>query len=257
VEFYLQLINKHDLLHFKKMSTSTRTVFLPDGSSRTTLAATTRTHTAGDRFDTKDTAECAQFQRSSAEFRRLVDETSLLFVTHLSHYVEKHGAKPLLRTADGEAGTGTSFDTVLDIVDGGEHLDHFHSYKGIAATVGPSAQAIEFHTDQGLFIAFASPAMVQMDGTLSGSSTVCILPHLIHTRPPHLSPFPIHPLPSPALVVFNTIPLFECHRMRLKRPRLPAASMYTFPPSHRVRSTSTRTGSTRWLHLTTTRSILC
>jgi hypothetical protein len=90
-----------------------------------------------------------------------------VFTEHLSRYVKGHTTsdEPLLHTADTTAGTTTptTLNTVLDIVHAGEHLDHFHTYKP-SDTATSTAKAIEFHTDQGLFIAFAAPAMVEQNG---------------------------------------------------------------------------------------------
>ena len=58
---------------------------------------------------------------------------------------------------------GYTFDTLQDVVENGEHLEHFHAYQlpGTQNTrkqEGPTT--IDWHTDQGLFIVFTPGLMV-------------------------------------------------------------------------------------------------
>ena len=47
------------------------------------------------------------------------------------------------------------FPTFADIVGNREHLKHFHSYRGAAAAKSANGNdTINFHVDQGLFVAF-------------------------------------------------------------------------------------------------------
>ena len=115
---------------------------------------------------TKDTKACEEFKALSGPFRQGVDVSVRLFGERLSDLLGVHTETPMLATR-----AGFPFETFAHVVDGGEHLGHFHAYTKettAASTVAevPSAAAtndegetLQMHTDQGLFIAF-TPALV-------------------------------------------------------------------------------------------------
>jgi hypothetical protein len=83
----------------------------------------------------------------------VVDDVSSLFASRLSELIDSSINKPLLKTV-----SGTEYSTLSDIVRFGDHLDHFHSYK--SPLVPSPKQTIDFHTDEGLFIAIAPAVML-------------------------------------------------------------------------------------------------
>lgn len=98
---------------------------------------------------------CKAFTVASKRFRQLVAEATLSFAEHLDQ-VFSGAARPLLRSADKQR----RFDSVGEIVRHGDHLEHFHTYSAGSQTAktASSRSTIDYHTDQGLFIAF-TPAM--------------------------------------------------------------------------------------------------
>ena len=110
---------------------------LGDGTVRRTLAATRDRNGPG-----ALAAECAGVEAES--FRARVWAAASGFGARLGGLTAR---SPILATASGEA-----YPTVGSVVDQGDHLEHFHSY----GLEGPAAAeaTVDFHADQGLFIAF-------------------------------------------------------------------------------------------------------
>ena len=106
-----------------------------------------------------DSADCAKLSLEATKFRQVVHEAIGLFSARLSTLIapKLSSGAPLLATPDGH-----DFSTFADVVEAGEHLEHFHSYsKKATASVEPT---IETHTDQGLFIVFTPALMLGADG---------------------------------------------------------------------------------------------
>jgi hypothetical protein len=121
----------------------------PDGTVRRTMA----THTVPGGVQTIDhktgKAACDSFSKSSDVFRSKVAEATRAFAARLSSVLDIKNAKegPLLSTE-----TEFSFATIADVVENGEHLEHFHSYQ--KPNDSQDEDTIEWHTDQGLFLVF-------------------------------------------------------------------------------------------------------
>ena len=128
-------------------STSTPQATLADGTVRRSLAAS-RSDSEAAPLDVPET--CAPLAAAEVEFRAAVWSVAEAVAAWLGAIDEVEAAAPLLRTRD-----GAPYATVSDIVRAGDHLEHFHSYR--KETAAPEA-TIDFHTDQGLFIAF-TPAL--------------------------------------------------------------------------------------------------
>jgi hypothetical protein len=64
-----------------------------------------------------------------------------------------HGTDSFLVTEGNASNVPFSFDTLMDIVENGEHLEHFHSYKKSSNSIDEPS-TIEMHTDQGLMLLF-------------------------------------------------------------------------------------------------------
>lgn len=151
-----------------------------DGTRRRTLA----THSVpggiqkvqhGDHISFSTVNDCKSFDESSNEFRSTVAAVTQAFADRVSEYVQQQQQQesssagttiaaegeedmPLLATAN-----GFLFKTLSDVVENGEHLEHFHSYtKSMKDIPGnQEEETIEMHVDQGLFIAFTPGRMVQ------------------------------------------------------------------------------------------------
>jgi hypothetical protein len=149
-------------------SSATQTQVLEDGTHRLTFA----THTVpgpGGMQDTiifnseqeQDDGDCALFSAKSLAFREQVAMVTDAFSKRLASLLKEGegNKKPLLTTLD-----GYSFDTLQDVVENGEHLEHFHAYQ-LPATQNKHEQegrpsTIDWHTDQGLFIVFTPGLLV-------------------------------------------------------------------------------------------------
>ncbi|KAJ8606830.1 hypothetical protein CTAYLR_009176 [Chrysophaeum taylorii] len=89
------------------------------------------------------------------EFRAKVLDVVEIFANRFSSVYDLESSK-ILRSEK----AGKSYDTVVDVLEHGEHLEHFHVYSrddGEDADVMKKKNTLEFHTDQGLFIAFVPP----------------------------------------------------------------------------------------------------
>lgn len=110
----------------------------------------------------------AEFEARTSEFRALVSRASAAFAGALE-YALAGAAQPLLASA---SDPHRAYATVRDVLEAGEHLEHFHAYEqgggGASwAAAAPAEDAIEMHADQGLFIAF-TPAV--LEGAAPGGS---------------------------------------------------------------------------------------
>eukprot|EP00934_Nitzschia_sp_Nitz4_P003513 Nitzschia sp. Nitz4//scaffold195_size40117//37913//40184//NITZ4_007582-RA/size40117-snap-gene-0.11-mRNA-1//-1//CDS//3329540383//3503//frame0 len=147
-------------------SAATKEHIFEDGTSRKTIATHTVPGPGGIQamdHGSSDHGPCANFDRASYEFRQEVDKTTRAFANRVSHLLDASmSGEALLATED-----GYEFKTVDDVVDNGEHLEHFHAYsltESGAAEDGsaPSLRGnraedstIEWHTDQGMFLVFS------------------------------------------------------------------------------------------------------
>lgn len=174
----IQGLNKNDMLsalqQCAKHSQSTQVQVLEDGTRRLTMA----THTISGPGGMKQlahgspTASCEDFSKASDSFREMAGKVTQVFSKRLANLLalEDNVKKPLLMTRD-----GYSFDTFSDVVENGNHLEHFHSYQGSGAGMNTPAvekkdKAIDWHTDQGLFIVF-TPAQLVQERLLKGLSS--------------------------------------------------------------------------------------
>jgi hypothetical protein len=138
-----------------------------DGTIRHTMATNTIPGPGGaQKIDHKTSAtSCQEFSEASDQFRKTVAAVTQAFASRLNSILEielEFEEKPLLNTANGDY----SFSTVIDVVENGEHLEHFHSYQRISTE---EAQTIDIHTDQGMLIAF-TPGLI-IDTTQDSSKT--------------------------------------------------------------------------------------
>jgi len=104
---------------------------------------------------------CERFESHLSSFRSAVDRATRLFAERLSAEMSTSLPMPLLSSS---ASAGHDYVDIKQVVNGGEHLEHFHSYQkaGQAGKVVAGADdvsTIEFHTDQGFFIAF-TPGLI-------------------------------------------------------------------------------------------------
>mmetsp|Transcript_48457 Transcript_48457/g.73207 ORF Transcript_48457/g.73207 Transcript_48457/m.73207 type:complete len:659 (-) Transcript_48457:105-2081(-) len=124
-----------------------------DGTVRRTMATHTIPGPGGAQSILHDSDACASFDAASKTLRSTVADVTAAFGKSLGDFISIE--KPLLETEDGMY----AFGGFADVVENGEHLEHFHSYQRPADSA-QDEKTIEFHTDQGLFIAFTPGLMV-------------------------------------------------------------------------------------------------
>ena len=112
-------------------------------------------------------SSCEHFKSHLSLFRSTVDSVTKLFAHQLSSEMGMSLPQPLLRSSTPTA-AGNHYKDIAQVVVGGVHLEHFHSYqkeKGDRTTTTTEkvdhdgGSTIAFHTDQGFFIAF-TPGLV-------------------------------------------------------------------------------------------------
>ena len=131
-----------------------------DGTRRRTMA----THTVPNgvqmmHHDAPDA--CESFEKASTAFRETVAQVTRVFSQRVATLLQHDG--PLLSTQQ-----GYDFETIEDVVETGEHLEHFHSYQKQDASTTKEETTIDIHVDQGLFLVF-SPALLVEDSKILGT----------------------------------------------------------------------------------------
>ena len=167
----------------KSLVTSTR----PNGGARSIEALE---EFVNGRSSSSSSSSCARFRDRLPSFRSTVDGVTRQFATKLSDEMEGSTllgttSRPLLRNSDP---AGEDYVNIDQIVNGGVHLEHFHSYqtnKKVGADNNSSnknieddsyedreeeKKTIEFHTDQGFFIVFTPGMIVSRTATHTGSA---------------------------------------------------------------------------------------
>lgn len=143
-------------------SKAAKSTVLEDGSIVTTLAATT-TINGQDSFGNHNTDACASFDASSTEFRSLVSNVSDVFVSQISSIFTPLSNQTFLKSKS------RSYSTIQAIAEQSHKLEHFHSYFSTAEN-NSFKPTLDFHTDQGLLLAFIPALLVSSDGTNSDNS---------------------------------------------------------------------------------------
>jgi len=123
-----------------------------DGTVRTTLAMS-------DTSGTRDAwhggeSRCMSLRSQMSEFRTLVNDVSRAFSARLGE-VLSFDDDLILASTDPEV----SYESVEDLFNFGERLEHVHSYHLPQKHQTPGSVTMDFHTDQGLCIAF-TPALI-------------------------------------------------------------------------------------------------
>lgn len=141
-------------------SAAARVNYYPDGTLRRTLASHTVPQGAQTFQHQIDSVACKNFNEAAQPFRQTITHVTSLFASRLSSLLshQQEVSLPLLVTP-----TNYSFSTLSDIVNNGEHLEHFHSYQRLQDNVFTAANTedtIEWHTDQGLFLMFSPGRMI-------------------------------------------------------------------------------------------------
>lgn len=145
-----------------------------DGATRRTMATHTIRGPGGmqdvQHGSAANVEACRSFTEASRQFRQMVDSVTTAFAIQLSDLLEDGMAESSLLQSE----SGFEFKTVLDVVENGEHLEHFHSYQKSSPSsldedlpsVLSSDSTIEWHTDQGLFLVFTPGVRVQQRNVL-------------------------------------------------------------------------------------------
>eukprot|EP00931_Biecheleriopsis_adriatica_P020273 TRINITY_DN13607_c0_g1_i3.p1 TRINITY_DN13607_c0_g1~~TRINITY_DN13607_c0_g1_i3.p1 ORF type:complete len:708 (+),score=123.70 TRINITY_DN13607_c0_g1_i3:252-2126(+) len=139
---------------------SMQSTLLSDGTTRQTLAAVSSASLGQQAIHHgSDSMACRDWERGSQRFRRVIGSTLDLFTKWLSGVIgAADPGTPMLRSVGSH-----SYDTLEKMIQAGERLEHFHTYRvnqGVDRDFdGKMSETIEFHVDQGMFIAFV-PAML-------------------------------------------------------------------------------------------------
>ncbi|KAL7541117.1 hypothetical protein ACHAXR_010646 [Thalassiosira sp. AJA248-18] len=105
---------------------------------------------------------CQRFRDHVVAFRSAVDLATTQFAERLSAEMCASLPKPLLSSSapsSNSAGGERNYDDIKQVVAAGEQLEHFHSYQKGGSAAADEETTIEFHTDQGFFIAF-TPGLI-------------------------------------------------------------------------------------------------
>ncbi|KAL9180129.1 hypothetical protein ACHAXT_008099 [Thalassiosira profunda] len=114
--------------------------------------------------DRSTSEACRAFRKNVSSFRGMTDRVTGWFAQRLSSELDASLPRPLLSSNSAERG---DYEDVAQVVAGGEHLEHFHSYQKVGGETSEET-TIEFHTDQGLFIAF-TPGLIVSEDSLEPS----------------------------------------------------------------------------------------
>jgi hypothetical protein len=134
-----------------------------DGTVRRTMATFTIPGPGGQQTIPSvhtDTDACRAFTTASDQLRESVAGATEAFSIGLGSVIDGVAELPLLSTPDGEY----DFNGVKEVVENGDHLEHFHSYQHVDDTGTAEETTIDMHIDQGLFIAFAPALVVSAEG---------------------------------------------------------------------------------------------
>ena len=149
------------LLHSCASGTSeARKAKLKDGTIRQTLATKTVSGPGGAQKILKTSSIiCNDFIQASDSLRSSIDSATRSFANKLGMELQENESMPkipMLTTED----ESYEFQTFRDIVEYGDHLEHFHSYeRDDQSPKEVDEKTLDFHVDQGMFIAF-TPAMI-------------------------------------------------------------------------------------------------
>eukprot|EP00586_Coscinodiscus_wailesii_P002555 CAMPEP_0172483612 /NCGR_PEP_ID=MMETSP1066-20121228/10638_1 /TAXON_ID=671091 /ORGANISM="Coscinodiscus wailesii, Strain CCMP2513" /LENGTH=458 /DNA_ID=CAMNT_0013247557 /DNA_START=65 /DNA_END=1438 /DNA_ORIENTATION=+ len=152
-------------------SHATRKHSFEDGTVRLTMATRTLPGVEGQqsvRHDVPGSAACSSFDEASSKLRWAVERAIVAFSARLGASVLDLNSGPLLY-AEEHMTTFDEFDTLLDVVKKGEHLEHFHSYVGGNTPLMSRGDTIDLHTDQGLLIAFVPALMADTSASEAAS----------------------------------------------------------------------------------------
>ena len=114
--------------------------------------------------NSKLSPSCQHFNDHLASFRSTVDIVTRKFAERLSVEMGTSLPKPLMSSSSND-GHG-NYDNIKEIVEGGTQLEHFHSYQKEGSNIKKNVDettTIDFHSDQGFFIAFTPGLIISSD----------------------------------------------------------------------------------------------
>ena len=112
------------------------------------------------KHDADDSNACVSFSAVSTEMRSIIGQVTKDFSSVLSSMLDID--TPIMETRD-----GYPFKEFKDVVENGEHLEHFHSYQNYGSNYDGDINTIETHTDQGVFIVFTPGKVVNKNDSSS------------------------------------------------------------------------------------------
>lgn len=133
-----------------QLSPTVKTSALKGNIEMTSFAATPKTAFSAQESSSK----CVAFEKHFSAYRERVSGVSQLFSRQLGSALNI--SSPLLISEDER----NTYEDIEAIVQDGSHLDHLHVYKHAPQQLNLRPRhTIDYHTDQGMFIAF-SPALI-------------------------------------------------------------------------------------------------
>jgi hypothetical protein len=143
-------------------------VVFDDGTIRRSYAAATSSSSDENHMGSllQSKPSCEAFGQSLHSFQSAVDSAVESFAIRLSKELGSYlQQRPLLTGKD----DSVVWNDVDDVVSDGAILDHFHSYQKEVQD-GDVDKTIEYHVDQGLFLAFTPGLMVHTEDGVVGVS---------------------------------------------------------------------------------------
>lgn len=138
-------------------SDSAKDVMYPDGTKRSTWAASALTSIAA----------CDMLKEAAEPVRKLVGEATKNVALRLETMLTAHNeGSPLIFPKQG--GALQDGYSVHEIISKGEQLDHFHVYSSTDASTTSQVKTLDWHTDYGFALAFL-PGVMSKDGEYTPS----------------------------------------------------------------------------------------
>eukprot|EP00471_Norrisiella_sphaerica_P006583 CAMPEP_0184490978 /NCGR_PEP_ID=MMETSP0113_2-20130426/19326_1 /TAXON_ID=91329 /ORGANISM="Norrisiella sphaerica, Strain BC52" /LENGTH=590 /DNA_ID=CAMNT_0026875137 /DNA_START=122 /DNA_END=1894 /DNA_ORIENTATION=+ len=136
-----------------------KTSYLKDGTTRSTLAAETRSGVSM-LFGPNIISGCPGFVAFSKRLRDITSQVSFNFIQSLDR---NFGPLQMKRS-------GKPYTSLTEALGNAQQLDHFHVYKApLPSLIEHQTMTVDFHTDDGLFIAISPALLLPRTEASSGS----------------------------------------------------------------------------------------
>eukprot|EP00954_Amorphochlora_amoebiformis_P005334 420862-Amorphochlora_amoeboformis.AAC.1 len=139
---------------------------LEDGTRRNTVASQT-IRGVSEPFEEKLNQACPKFSIASQKFRRLITLVGDAFITAFDSAFSVHVDRDKICDDDDDP-TCAQYSSFTEALSTARQLDHFHVYS--APFARERDYSIEFHSDDGLFIAIPPPVIISSQGLSTSAS---------------------------------------------------------------------------------------